>query len=135
MNKKTLILIIITAALLAVSIFGTYRLYSKDINADAKKIAKIMQYNELLYEIDLNAVTEPYVIDLYSHDGNLNQIEVMYGKIGMKYADCPDQTCVHTGYINSSSMPIICLPNHIVIVIEEVENGENDEEFFDGKAF
>ncbi|MBQ2093605.1 MAG: NusG domain II-containing protein, partial [Ruminococcus sp.] len=32
-----------------------------------------------------------------------------------KEAECPDKTCVNMGWLSSASMPIVCLPNHLVI--------------------
>ncbi|HOV15964.1 MAG TPA: NusG domain II-containing protein [Candidatus Cloacimonadota bacterium] len=42
--------------------------------------------------------------------------EIKNGKIRMLQADCPDKICVRQGW--SDMMPIICLPNQIVIEIK-----------------
>jgi len=42
--------------------------------------------------------------------------EIKNGKIRMIKSDCPDKRCVHQGW--SSLLPIICLPNQIVIEIK-----------------
>ena len=54
-----------------------------------------------------------------------NTIEIEDGRIRVKEAQCPDKTCVHTGWLSSSAMPIVCLPNHLVISFAESE-GEVD---------
>lgn len=41
--------------------------------------------------------------------------EIMNGKIRIASSDCPDKRCVKQGW--SNKMPIICLPNQIVIEI------------------
>jgi len=44
------------------------------------------------------------------------EAEVKDGKIRMLRSDCPDKRCIHQGL--SDTMPIICLPNQIVIDIK-----------------
>ena len=41
----------------------------------------------------------------------------------MLEAECPDQTCVHMGWLDSGAMPIVCLPNHLSI--EYAEAGDD----------
>lgn len=45
-----------------------------------------------------------------------NKAEIKHGKIRMLVADCPDKRCVLQGW--SDLIPIICLPNQIVIEIK-----------------
>ena len=49
--------------------------------------------------------------------------EVLYSRVSE--AECPDKTCVRTGWLSSSAMPIVCLPNHLIIEFED-ENSEID---------
>ena len=51
-----------------------------------------------------------------------NTIEIKDGKIRVKSAECPDKTCVHMGWLSSSAMPIVCLPNHLVIRFAASDN-------------
>jgi hypothetical protein len=46
--------------------------------------------------------------------------EIKNGKIRMVKSDCPDKRCVHQGW--SNVLPIICLPNQIVIEIKSDKN-------------
>ena len=52
-------------------------------------------------------------------------VEIKDGKIRVSEAECPDKTCVRTGWLSSSAMPIVCLPNHLIIEFED-ENSEID---------
>lgn len=54
----------------------------------------------------------------YGH--NLLMIE--NGTVRMLEADCPDQTCVHTGAVGRQGQTIVCLPNRVVVEIRG--NGE-----------
>ena len=39
------------------------------------------------------------------------------GAIWFESSDCPDQICVHQGWISDGSEPIVCLPNQVIIQI------------------
>lgn len=47
-------------------------------------------------------------------------IEVKDGKCRAIDVECPNQICVHTGWISvDNPVPIICLPNGIIVSIDE----------------
>ncbi len=64
---------------------------------------------ELFGRFDLS---EDCVIVIDEH----NTIEINDNKAGIIEADCPDKRCVKQGF--SNSMPIICMPNKLVIRFE-----------------
>lgn len=45
-----------------------------------------------------------------------NTIEIYNGRVRISEADCADKRCVKQGY--SSSLPIICMPNHLIVEIK-----------------
>lgn len=58
----------------------------------------------------------------YELDGEIGKfhIEVKDGKCRAIDVDCPNQICVNTGWISASNpVPIICLPNGFVVMIDE----------------
>ena len=58
----------------------------------------------------------------YELDGKVGKfhIEVKDGKGRAIDVDCPNQICVHTGWISvDNPIPIICLPNGIMEQIDE----------------
>lgn len=73
----------------------------------------IMRDGEVLYSFDLSKA-EDTTFDI-EYNGSSNTVKIENGKICISRADCPDQTCVHTGWLSSSAVPIVCLPNHLVI--------------------
>lgn len=81
--------------------------------------ADIYQDGQLLRHIDLSSVEEPYTFTVSSSDGGVNVIEVRPGSIGIISADCPDKLCVHQGFIHNSILPITCLPNRLVIQVND----------------
>lgn len=45
------------------------------------------------------------------------KIRVNDGKISVIDSDCPDKVCVSQGEIDSGGIPIVCVPNRVVIII------------------
>ncbi len=51
-----------------------------------------------------------------------NRLEIRGGYARMEWADCPDQVCVNHQGISRDGESIICLPNQVVV---SIENGES----------
>ena len=85
--------------------------------------AELYLHGTLVDSIDLNAVTEIRTIEL-SADGHTNVVEIRPGSIGIISADCPDQICVHQGFISDSALPITCLPHDVIIKVRPTEESE-----------
>ena len=56
------------------------------------------------------------------------------GSIAFVESDCPDQVCVHTGYLRRVGEFAACLPNDLVLIIRpaEVIGPDNDDGPTDG---
>lgn len=53
-------------------------------------------------------------------DYGIFNIEVKDGKCRAVDVECPNQICVHTGWISvDNPVPIICLPNNLIVSIDE----------------
>ena len=72
---------------------------------------------EVLYRIDLAAVTEAYDISIDTKYGH-NTVHVAPGSIAVTAADCPDGVCVAQGALTHGGVPIICMPHHLSVRIE-----------------
>ena len=61
-------------------------------------------------------------LDVYKRQvefqGRTNTITAQPGRIRVESADCPDQVCVDQGWISDGTVPVVCLPNRLVIQIE-----------------
>ncbi len=79
--------------------------------------AAVYQNGELLRAIDLSSVEEPYSFTVEGPAGT-NTVEVERGRIRVSHADCPDQICVSQGWLERGVTPIVCLPNGLVIQLE-----------------
>lgn len=89
-------------------------------------IADIYQDGSLLTSIPLDSVTASYRFTVTGENGCFNELEVRPGSIGIVTADCPDKLCVHQGFISDSKLPIVCLPNRLVIQLRAIEPATAD---------
>lgn len=83
------------------------------LHAPHGDVVEIRSDGELLYTIDLAASSDKTII--VEHDGKENTITIENHRICVSDADCPDNVCVRTGWLDSPSIPIVCLPNKLVI--------------------
>ena len=83
----------------------------------AHPVARISLDGTLVKEIDLEAVEAPRSFSLEGVGGLTNTIQVEPGRIRVSEAACPDQICVHQGWISDRTAPIVCLPNRLIIEI------------------
>lgn len=103
--------ILIGAAALIFTIGVVWSLFA--LFSPKQSAVVIKRDNEVLYTLDLSQ--EPDRRFVIPYGDSSNTIEIQNGSIRVCEAECPDKTCVHTGWLRSSAMPIVCLPNHLVI--------------------
>lgn len=121
--KKTAI-IIGSALLLLASASVIYLLLPHFGDNGNGFIAEVYQNGQLIFCIPLNEVTEPNSFIVKGENGCTNQIEVRPGSIGIVSADCPDKLCVRQGFVTDSRLPVVCLPNRLVIRLRPALNKE-----------
>ena len=123
MKKKIIFLSILLAVLLSVSILAI--VYMKQRSVSEGCVAYIYRDNELIRQIDLDAVKEEFTFTL-EYEGRSNTVLVRPGEIGIIAASCPDKLCVKMGFISDSLVPVTCLPNHIVIRVYGKDSSLDD---------
>lgn len=108
MKKKDVILIAIVLLAILASVFA-----NKAINSGKSDRIEIYVKNKLYKEYPIDA-NEKIVIKngnekniIYIHDNGVEMLE----------ADCPDEVCIRTGFINKAGQSIVCLPHKINIKI------------------
>lgn len=77
------------------------------------RIVSIYYNNKLLGNFD---ISKPKIVEIKKNC----TAEIRHNKIRMKDSDCPDRKCVKQGW--SDLVPIICLPNQVVIEINDNVN-------------
>ncbi len=110
MSKQVKLLMLAAGILFLLGIIGTVLV----LRPSESRMAEIVQDGMVLYTIDL-ADAEDQEITLTSPEGSTNTITIKNGEICISHADCPDQTCVKTGILYSESLPIVCLPNKVIV--------------------
>ena len=112
MNKKTTVLL--GALLLVVGISAAAVFFG----GSGGTTAVISQNGVVLYRIGLDTLIEPKTFHITGENGEENLVRVERGRVCMDSASCPDQVCVDQGYIDNGALPIVCLPNKVIITIE-----------------
>lgn len=108
---KQRVLIAVAAAIFAAGIVGCLLLLFAP--SDHNKVL-IRRDGEVLYSLDLSKEKNRTFVIPYG--GSSNTIEIRDGRIRVMEAECPDKVCVRTGWLSSSAIPIVCLPNHLEIL-------------------
>lgn len=113
MNKTTRL--ILAGLLLVMAASAVFLLLSGE--EEGRPVARITVNGVIVNEIDLTDVDEPYSFTVDGPGGFSNTIQVEPGRIRVSEAGCPDQVCVDQGYISDGTVPIVCLPNQLIIEI------------------
>ena len=79
---------------------------------------------EVTHEGDVIAVYSLYDNGEYSLLDGKNILVIDNGEAYMKYADCPDGTCVKTGRISRVGESIICLPNKLALTVRGTQSDD-----------
>lgn len=82
--------------------------------------ARVSVHREVVQTIDLSEDGE---FDL--HQNPHIRFSVRDGAIAFIKSDCPDKTCIHSGYLRHSGQMAACVPNLVSLVIigREIEGG------------
>ena len=97
-NRKA---VYIVAALCALSFLGGIGGMIWNMTRSHGRQVEILQDGKILYTLDLaQAEDQTFTV---TYGGRTNEIEIRDHQIRVKAADCPDQICVHQGYISDGS--------------------------------
>ena len=83
-------------------------------NTSGNSVVEIVQDGTVIRRIDLSDVEEVQTLEI-SWEESSNTVLIKDGTICVSDAKCPDGLCVKMGTLKSNAMPIVCLPNHLVI--------------------
>lgn len=110
MRTKVLLLLLLAAA----AVSAAYILF-RDRGTETP-VARVTRDGILLEEIDLGHVDGPCFF-MFEDESGINMVLAEKGRIRVSEADCPDQICVHQGWISDGAVPIVCLPHRLMIEI------------------
>ena len=112
--RSTKFWIAILGAVFAVALATSLIVFGGHTNKGT--IANIYQNGACIYSIDLTVVEEGYTLHIGGRMSNTVLVE--RGRICIGEASCPDHVCIKQGWISNGVVPIVCLPNSLVIQIE-----------------
>lgn len=117
-NDKILIIAVLVLALIG----GIVLLFTqKSATADGIVVVTIAGEEYGQFPLDENIVEK---IEL--PDGSYNILAIKDGKADITEASCPDGICVRHRKISKTNQTIVCLPNKVIITIENGAETEVD---------
>lgn len=125
-QKEYKITVAIISALLGLILTASLAAIFRPVSDGTGCIADIYQDGNLLASIPLDGKGAPYQFTVTGENGCFNEIQVCPHSIGILSADCPDKLCVNQGFIDRLGLPIVCLPNKLVIRLREADSGAVD---------
>lgn len=63
-------------------------------------------------------------VEIRLEDGSYNRLEIKDGRADITEASCPDKICVKHRPVSRRGESLVCLPNKVVV---EIENGQAPE--------
>mgnify|MGYP002767001806 CR=1 FL=1 len=124
-RKKAILLGALLLFLAAGCCIRIFLVSQQKVTLDRPLYADIYQNGDLLQSIRLDTVIGEYTFVIRGENGAANTVCVRPGSIAIVDASCPDQICVHQGFISTSLLPITCLPNRLVIRVREASDYGN----------
>lgn len=106
MKRADLIMIVVVAAICAV--LFAWRYYSRGDGISVVVTVDGQEYGR--YSLNKNQ-------EININDTNV--LVIQDGEAYMTEAECPDQICVNMGHISSDGEMIVCLPNRVVVLVED----------------
>lgn len=104
---------VITGIILAAAYFVTVPFMG---DADSTLTAVVMQKAQVIKTIDLSSLREPLEFEVGGKYQNTIRAEP--GRIRVIEATCPDDICVHTGWLTKAGQAAACLPNELLVKVE-----------------
>lgn len=99
---------------LVLAIISTIIIFIMQSAKTVGKTAEIYSDNKLIKTVSLNKDDEFTI----KNGDNYNIIRVKNGKISVCESNCKNQICVKQGEIDNSLLPIVCVPNRLVIRVD-----------------
>lgn len=118
-DKSLIIFVLISSVIL----YGSMEWFVRSSTSD--KVVAVVTYREKeVLRIDME------IDDTYIVDGTLGEvfIEVKDQALRVEKETSPYHLCSIQGWVEFANIPIVCLPNHIVIMIRNAEVNPDGED-------
>ncbi len=111
MRNKT---IIITAIICAVVFLTALALLLYQNFTSSGSQIEVLLDGEVIYRGPDTQTGEPVIIVAAGKEYT-NRIRIDAEGVRVVSTDCPNSECVHMGTLKYTTLPIVCLPNHLII--------------------
>lgn len=118
-TKRNDAILIAAVLIIAVGAYAGARYYQGQNTKDAVAVVKVGETEYGRFPLNED-VTEKIELS----DGSYNILKIHEGKADITEASCPDGICVKHRAISRQRETIVCLPNEVVV---EIENGEESD--------
>lgn len=117
--KKNDVIMIAVIVVIALGAFAGINLYGEHNTKDAQAVVTIDGKEYGSYSL-----AEDTTVKIESENGGFNLLVIEDGAASVEEASCPDKICVRHKPIDKTGETLVCLPNKVVV---EIENGEAAE--------
>lgn len=117
-DAAVIVLVVLIAAAAAFSIFQTTQ---KTVTATSHLEAVLTVSGEEVWRSNLSDVTSPQTRKVTVSAGSLTVLAEA-GQVRIASSECPDQICVHTGWLTSAGQNAVCLPFKVVLKVISVDS-------------
>ena len=115
-DAAVMILVVLLAAGVALQL---YRTAQSSITADSHLETVLTVSGTEVWRINLADSTAQQTYKVTVDAGSLTVL-AQNGKVCISASDCPDQICVHTGWLSSAGQTAVCLPFKVVLKVVSV---------------
>lgn len=116
MPKAVKVCLGVVIAVFVASVTATLVILSPK-DKDSAVYVEILRDNEVVCTLNLSEEGDrSFRIEC---ENGWNEIALKDGEIRVSDADCPDRTCVKSGYLRHEHLPVVCLPHRLVIRFAE----------------
>ena len=117
--KKNDVILIAGLLLAALAAFGGISWY---LAADTQKAEAVVEVDG--QEKGRYPLYQDTSVEIQLEDGSYNLLEIKDGRADITEASCPDKICVDHRPVSRRGESLVCLPNKVVV---EIENGQEAE--------
>ena len=120
-QKKNDIFVILILLIVALAFGLGYSIYQKQttINPEAVITVDGLEYGRF-------SLDEPRTLRIDHKNGGYNVIVIADGAVDITEASCPDHICVNHRKAHKNKDTITCLPNNLIVTIENGEESDVD---------
>jgi len=116
-DAAVIILVLLVAAGTALQL---YRVTQSSMTAGSHQEAVLTVSGEEVWRVNLADITTQETHKVTVDAGSLTVL-AKAGKVCISASDCPDQICVHTGWLTSTGQTAVCLPFKVVLKVVSVD--------------